>query len=65
MSEKTLTKKQIQEATALELALRMDHLHALSKRRPRDAGVPTADIREAATIDGELRLRLCKVLAPY
>lgn len=65
MSEKTLTKKQIQEATALELVLRMDALHALSGRRPRDAGVPRADIREAAAIDGELRNRLCKVLAPY
>ena len=65
MSGKTLTKKQIQEVTALELVLRMDHLHALSRWRPRDAGVPTADICEATAIDGELRLRLCKVLAPY
>jgi len=65
MSEKTLTKKQIQAATALELILRLDHLYAMSEQRPRDAGVPVADIREASAIDGELRLRLCKVLAPY
>jgi len=65
MSEKTLTKKQIQKVTALELVLRMDHLHALSKRRPRDAGVPVADIREAAAIDEELKNRLCKVLAGF
>ena len=65
MSEKTLTKKQIQEATALELVLRMDALHALSKRRPRDTGVPIADIREASAIDEELRLRLCRVLVGF
>ena len=65
MSGKTLTKKQIQEATALELVLRMDALHALSKRRPIDAGVPLADIREALAIDEELKNRLCKVLAGF
>lgn len=65
MSGKTLTKKQIQEATALELVLRMDYLHALSKRRPIDAGVPLADIREAVAIDEELKNRLCKVLAGF
>ena len=65
MSEKTLTKKQIQRATALELVLRMEHLYAISERRPKDAGVPIADIYEALAIDRELRIRLYKVLAPY
>lgn len=65
MSEKTLTKKRIRETGTLELLLRTDYLYATCDRRPRDAGVPVADIREASAIDGELRLRLCKILAPY
>ncbi len=65
MPKKNLTKKQIREAIVVELLLRMDALHALSGRRASDAGVPVADIREASAIDGELRLRLYKVLAPY
>lgn len=65
MPKKNLTKKQIQKATAVELLLRMDALHVLSGRRPKDAGVPVADIREASAIDEELRLRQYKILAPY
>lgn len=65
MPKKNLTKKRILEATALELLLRTDALYALSEHRPRDAGVPVADIHEARAIAEELRLRLYKVLAPY
>lgn len=65
MPKKTLTKKQIRKATAVDLLLRIDALHVLSGRRPQDAGVPMADIYEASAIDEELRLRLYKVLAPY
>jgi len=58
MKRKILTKKQIRKATALELVFRMNCLHAESARRPQDAGVPMADIREASNIAKELRHRL-------
>lgn len=62
MSIKRLTKEQISKATALELTIRMNQLHMMSKTRPKDAGTPVADIREALAIDAELRRRLKKLL---
>lgn len=57
-----LTKKQISEATVLELAFRMNFLHALAKSRPQDEAVPMADIREGVEINAELRRRLKNLL---
>lgn len=65
MPRKNLTKKQIQEATTMELVLRTNALYALSDRRPKDASTPVADIREAKAIDEEIRLRLYKILAGF
>lgn len=58
MSRNNITKKQIGEASTIELMLRMDFLHALSKSRPEDEGVPMADIQEAVEIDKELKRKL-------
>ncbi|GAH74939.1 unnamed protein product [marine sediment metagenome] len=63
MSKNNLTKKQIREASAMELVLRMDFLHALSASRPEDEGVPMADIQEAVEIDKEVKRKL-KMLLP-
>ena len=64
MSNKTLTKEQISKANAMELTIRMNQLHTTSKARPKDAGTPLSDIREAVAIDTELRCRLLKLLSP-
>ena len=64
MSKNNLTKKQINKASAMELTIRMDQLHTMSKTRPEDAGTPMAEIREAVAIDTELRRRLLKLLSP-
>jgi len=64
MLNKRLTKEQISKATAMELTIRMNRLHTMSKARPEDAGTPVTDIREAVAIDKELRQRLLKFLSP-
>ncbi len=58
MKRKNLTNKQIKKASTYELIFRMNCLHAESKRRPGDAGVPLTDIWEAVAIVKELRRRL-------
>ena len=64
MPKENLTKKQIREASALELVLRRDYLFALEESTPEDQGVSMADARECVAIDAELRCRLKKHL-PY
>lgn len=57
--KKNLTTAQIcDKATTMELVFRMNCLHAESKRRLEDDGVPLTDIWEAKTIVKELRRRL-------
>lgn len=58
MSRKNLTKKQISELSTIKLICRVKSLHAISKGRPKDAGIPVADIRECVAIDKELKKRL-------
>ena len=59
MKKKNLTTAQIHDsATTMELIFRMNCLHAESKRRPEDAGVPLTDIWEAVAIVKELKRRL-------
>ncbi len=59
MKRKNLTNAQIRDsATTMELVFRMNCLHAESKRRPEDDGVPITDIWEARAIVMELRRRL-------
>lgn len=58
MERKNLTNRQIRKAATMELIFRMNCLHAKSERRPEDAGVPVADIRETVAIVKELRRRL-------
>lgn len=48
----------LREAPELELIFRINCLHAESNRRPQDAGVPMADIREAVVIVRELKRKL-------
>ena len=64
MLNKRLTKEQISKISAMELTIRINQLHTMSKARPEDAGTPLADIREAVAIDTELRHRLKKLLCP-
>lgn len=59
MKRKNLTTAQIcDSATTMELIFRMNCLHAESKRRPEDDGIPMTDIWEAIAIVKELRRRL-------
>lgn len=51
----------LRKASEIELIFIMNHLHTESERRPEDAGVPVADIREASVIAKELRRRLGKL----
>lgn len=62
MPRENLTKKQIGEASALELVLRRDYLFALEESTPEDQGVSMIDARECEAIDAELRHRLKKHL---
>jgi len=55
----------LRKASVIELIFRLSHLHTESERRPEDAGVPVADIREATVIDRELRRRLGRIGAFY
>ena len=64
MSNKTLTKEQISKIGAMELTIRINQLHTMSKARPENAGTPITDIREAVAIDTELRRRLKELLCP-
>ena len=59
MKRKNLTTAQIcDSATTMELIFWMNCLHAESKRRSEDDGVPLIDIWEAVAIVKELRRRL-------
>lgn len=62
MPRENLTKKQISEASALELVLRRDYLFALEESTPEGHGISMADVRECVAIDAELRRRLKKLL---
>ena len=55
----------LRKASVIGLIFRMNHLHAESERRPEDAGVPMANIREATVIAKELRRRLGRIGAFY
>ena len=62
MPKKNLTNSQIcDKCTTIELIFRMNCLHAESNRRPKDAGIPIADIWEAVSIIKELKHRLGKL----
>ena len=56
-----MTKEQIDEASVLELILRLHLLHAVSNSRPKCAGVPIRDIQEAGNIVSALKERLAQI----